>query len=50
MMACWKLTSGPTVKGEDVRKAFEQRLDHRTPDVVAAPVQSDSGPRIRLIA
>ena len=50
MMACWKLTSGPTVKGEDVRKAFEQRLDHRAPDVVAAPVQYESGPRIRLIA
>ena len=50
MMACWKLTSGPTVKGEDVRKAFEARLDDRTPDVVPAPVQSGEGPRIRLIA
>ncbi len=50
MMACWKLTAGPTVKGEDVRKAFESRLDKRTPDVVAAPVQSAKGPRIRLIA
>jgi hypothetical protein len=50
MMACWKLTAGPTVKGEDVRKAFEQRLDGRAPDVVAAPVQSGKGPRIRLIA
>jgi hypothetical protein len=50
MMACWKLTSGPTVKGEDVRKAFEKRLDKRADDVVAAPVQSAEGPRIRLIA
>ncbi len=40
MMACWKLTAGPTVKGEDMRKLFEKRLDNRTPDVVEAPVQT----------
>jgi hypothetical protein len=39
------------MRGEDLRKAFEQRLDNRTPEVVAAPVQSTSrAPRVRLIA
>jgi hypothetical protein len=39
------------MRGEDLRKAFEQRLDSREGDVVAAPVQDASdGPRIRLIA
>jgi hypothetical protein len=38
------------MRGEDLRKAFEQRLDSRTDDVVAAPVQETDGPRIRLIA
>jgi hypothetical protein len=38
------------VRGEDVRKAFEDRLDGRAPDIVEAPVQSAKGPRIRLIA
>jgi len=49
-LACWKLTAGCSVRGEDLRKAFEQRLDGRAPDVVAAPVQNGKGPRIRLIA
>ena len=50
-LACWKISSSPRMRGEDLRKAFEQRLDSRTPDVVAAPVQdSTEGPRIRLIA
>jgi hypothetical protein len=38
------------MRGEDLRRAFEERLDSRTPDVVAAPVQDGKGPRIRLIA
>jgi hypothetical protein len=49
-LACWKLTTAPRLKGEDLRRAFERRLDDRTPEVVAAPAQSAKGPRIRLIA
>jgi hypothetical protein len=49
-LACFKVTSEPRLKGEDVRRAFERRLDERAPEVVAAPVQTGKGPRIRLIA
>jgi hypothetical protein len=49
-LACWRISSAPRMRGEDLRRAFEQRLDNRTPDVVAAPVQESTGPRIRLIA
>ena len=41
-LACWRI--------EEMRQAFESRLDGRVPDVVAAPAQSGKGPRIRLIA
>ena len=49
-LACLRITTAPRMRGEDLRKAFEQRLDNRTPDVVEAPVQEASEPRIRLIA
>ena len=53
-LACLRITTAPRMRGEDLRKAFEQRLDSRTPDVVAAPVQSSTrtgrAPRVRLIA
>ena len=49
-LACMKITTAPRMRGEDLRKAFEERLDGRAPDVVEAPVQSAKGPRIRLIA
>jgi hypothetical protein len=49
-LACWRLTAEPRLRGEDLRKAFERRLDERAPEVVAAPAQSAKGPRIRLIA
>ena len=49
-LACWKISSSPRMRGEDLRRAFEQRLDSRTPDVVAAPAQETEVPRIRLIA
>ncbi|HET9708251.1 MAG TPA: hypothetical protein VFP39_08100 [Gemmatimonadales bacterium] len=49
-LACMKITTAPRMRGEDLRRAFEQRLDNRTPDVVEAPVQQASEPRIRLIA
>ena len=49
-LACFKVTTAPRLRGEDVRRAFERRLDDRAPDVVAAPPQSTKGPRIRLIA
>ena len=26
-LACWKLTTAPRLKGEDLRRAFERRLD-----------------------
>ncbi|HVG88359.1 MAG TPA: hypothetical protein VM823_05250 [Gaiellales bacterium] len=48
-LACWKISTAPRMRGEDLRKAFEDRLDKRAPDVVAGP-QTDKGPRIRLIA
>jgi hypothetical protein len=38
------------MRGEDMRRAFEERLDNRTPDVVEAPAKQDDVPRIRLIA
>jgi hypothetical protein len=52
-LACLRITTAPRMRGEDLRKAFEQRLDSRTPEVVAAPVQSNRAgraPRVRLIA
>ena len=49
-LACWRITNGAHMRGEEMRKAFESRLDKRAPDVVAAPPQSGKGPRIRLIA
>ena len=50
-LACWRIVAQPRMRGEDVRRAFEERLDNRTPDVVEAPAkQDDAGPRIRLIA
>ncbi|MGZ4431159.1 MAG: hypothetical protein ACXVYV_05865 [Gaiellales bacterium] len=49
-MACWRIASAPRMRGEDVRRAFEERLDKRTPEVVATAVQTQKGPRIRLIA
>ena len=45
-LACWKISTAPRMRGEDLRKAFEERLDSRTPDVVAAPTQDADGPRI----
>jgi hypothetical protein len=38
------------MRGEEMRRAFESRLDKRTPDDVAAPAADGKGPRIRLIA
>ena len=35
-LACWRISSAPRMRGEDLRRAFEQRLDNRT-DVVEAP-------------
>ncbi len=49
-LACWRIANGVHMRGEEMRQAFESRLDQRTPDVVAAPAQSGKGPRIRLIA
>jgi len=51
-LACMKITTAPRMRGEDLRKAFEERLDNRTPEpeVVAAPVQKAPEPHIRLIA
>lgn len=49
-LACWKISTAPRMRGEDLRRAFEERLDGRTPDVVSAPAQNGKGPRIRLIA
>lgn len=48
-LACLRLQDEAHMSGEAMRRAFERRLDTRTADVVAAPVQG-KGPRIRLIA
>jgi hypothetical protein len=50
-LACWKIATAPRMRGEDLRRAFEERLDSRTPEVVPAPPQNGKrGPRMRLIA
>jgi hypothetical protein len=50
-LACWRISSAPRMRGEDLRRAFEQRLDNRADaDVVEAPVQNAKRPRMRLIA
>jgi hypothetical protein len=49
-LACWRIANGAHMRGEEMRRAFESRLDKRVPDVVAAPAGSGKGPRIRLIA
>jgi hypothetical protein len=33
----WKVAAGSRLRGEDMRLAFERRLEGREPDVVAAP-------------
>jgi hypothetical protein len=48
-LACWRMNAAH-MRGEERRRAFESRLDKRTPDVVSAPAVSAKGPRIRLIA
>ena len=48
-LACWRISSAPRMRGEDLRRQFEERLDNRA-DVVEAPVQSEKQPHIRLIA
>ena len=45
-----RILTAAHMRGEEMRQAFESRLDKRTPDVVAAPAASGKGPRIRLIA
>ncbi|MGN6379186.1 MAG: hypothetical protein ACTHNU_09570 [Gaiellales bacterium] len=36
-LSYWKSQSGPRLRGEDMRLAFERRLEGREADVVAAP-------------
>ena len=51
-LACWRIASAPRMRGEDLRRAFEVRLDNRAEQVeqpAPAPVV-EQGPRIRLIA
>ena len=36
-LAYWKVASESRLRGEDMRRAFERRLEGREPDVVAAP-------------
>ena len=51
-LACFRIASAPRMRGEDMRRAFEARLDSRTETVeqpAPAPVV-EQGPRIRLIA
>jgi hypothetical protein len=47
-LACWRIVAGPRMRGEDVRRAFESRLERRAPEVAGA--KDAKGPRIRLIA
>jgi hypothetical protein len=49
-LACWRIAAGPRMRGEDVRRAFESRLERRSPDAARDPAKDQQGPRIRLIA
>jgi hypothetical protein len=48
-LACWKISTAPRMRGEDLRQAFEARLDRRAPEL-GDDKQPVKGPRIRLIA
>jgi hypothetical protein len=49
-LACWRISSAPRMRGEDLRRAFEQRLDNRA-DVVEAPdADVVEAERIRVVA
>ncbi len=51
-LACFRIAAQPRMRGEDLRRAFEVRLDSRAETVeqpAPAPV-AEQGPRIRLIA
>ena len=49
-LACWRISSAPRMRGEDLRRAFEQRLDNRA-DVVEAPdADVVEAERIRIVA
>jgi hypothetical protein len=48
-LACWKIASAPRMRGEELRRAFEVRLEGRT-DQPAETDETQKGPRIRLIA
>jgi hypothetical protein len=49
-LACWRIAAGPHMRGEDLRRAFESRLERRSPDPGHDPAEGRQGPRIRLIA
>jgi hypothetical protein len=49
-LACWRISSAPRMRGEDLRRAFEQRLDNRA-DVVEAPdADVVEAERVRIVA
>jgi hypothetical protein len=48
-LACFRITAGPRMRGEDVRRAFESRLTARAPEPPAGEVAAADGPGIPLI-
>jgi hypothetical protein len=48
-LACWRISSAPRMRGEDLRRAFEQRLDNRA-DVVEAPGEAAEAERVQIVA
>jgi hypothetical protein len=48
-LACWRISSAPRMRGEDLRRAFEQRLDNRA-DVVEAPAEVVEAEHVSIVA
>jgi len=48
-LACWKIAAAPRMRGEELRRAFEVRLEGRAEQTADAD-ETRKGPRIRLIA
>ena len=47
-LACFRITAGPKIRGEDLRRQFESRLAARSPEP-AEVAAGRKGPRIELI-
>jgi hypothetical protein len=49
-LACFRITAGPRLRGEDLRQQFESRLSARSAEPAAAPAVARKRARVELMA